>query len=222
MHWNLKAKVVAGIVAGLAVAGGGAALAATQLGTPKEESQAVVDDVAEQLGVESSELSAAIEKALENRLDAAVAAGRLTQEQADRMKERLRSGDVPLFGHGLRGGMHGHGPGLAARGHHLEAAAAYLGLGEDALREQLQDGKTLADVAKARGKSVDGLVDALVAAKKKELDEAVSAGRLDEGRRDAIVERLEERVTAMVNGERPARGERGGFGRGMHRGGPWS
>ncbi|HSL66479.1 MAG TPA: hypothetical protein VK874_17620 [Gaiellaceae bacterium] len=220
MHWNLKGKVVAGVVAVLALAGGGAALAATQLGTPKEESQAVVDDVAKQLGVQPSELSAAIEKALENRLDEAVAAGRLTQEQADRMKERLRAGDVPLFGHGLRG-MHGPGHGLA-RGGHLEAAASYLGLSEAALREQLEAGKTLAEVAKARGKSVDGLVDTLVADAKKELDEAVAAGRLDEERRDDILERLEERLTAMVNGERPARGERGGFGRGLHRGGPWS
>lgn len=220
MHWNLKGKVVAGVVAVLALAGGGAALAATQLGTPKEESQAVVDDVAKQLGVQPSELSAAIEQALENRLDEAVAAGRLTQEQADRMKERLRAGDVPLFGHGLRG-MHGPGHGLA-RGGHLEAAASYLGLSEAALREQLEAGKTLAEVAKARGKSVDGLVDTLVADAKKELDEAVAAGRLDEERRDDILERLEERLTAMVNGERPARGERGGFGRGLHRGGPWS
>lgn len=220
MHWNLKGKVVAGVVAVVALAGGGAALAATQLGTPKEESQAVVDDVAKQLGVQPSELSAAIEKALENRLDEAVAAGRLTQEQADRMKERLRAGDVPLFGHGLRG-MHGPGHGLA-RGGHLEAAASYLGLSEAALRDQLEAGKTLAEVAKARGKSVDGLVDTLVADAKKELDEAVAAGRLDEERRDDILERLEERLTAMVNGERPARGERGGFGRGLHRGGPWS
>lgn len=220
MHWNLKGKVVAGVVAVLALAGGGAALAATQLGTPKEESQAVVDDVAKQLGVQPSELSAAIEQALENRLDEAVAAGRLTQEQADRMKERLRSGDVPLFGHGLRG-MHGPGHGIA-RGGHLEAAASYLGLSEAALREQLEAGKTLAEVAKARGKSVDGLVDTLVADAKKELDEAVAAGRIDEERRDDILERLEERLTAMVNGERPARGERGGFGRGLHRGGPWS
>lgn len=220
MHWNLKGKVVAGVVAVLALAGGGAALAATQLGTPKEESQAVVDDVAKQLGVQPSELSAAIEKALENRLDEAVAAGRLTQEQADRMKERLRAGDVPLFGHGLRG-MHGPGHGLA-RGGHLEAAASYLGLSEAALRDQLEAGKTLAEVAKARGKSIDGLVDTLVADAKKELDEAVAAGRIDEERRDDILERLEERLTAMVNGERPARGERGGFGRGLHRGGPWS
>ena len=53
-------------------------------------------------------------------------------------------------------------------------------------------GKTLADVAKAKGKSVDGLVSALVADEKKELDAAVEgrpphagAGRRDPREREA-------------------------------------
>ena len=52
-----------------------------------------------------------------------------------------------------------------------------LGLSEEALRTAL-DGKTLAQVAKDRGKSVSGLVAALVAAENKRIDEAVASGRL--------------------------------------------
>ena len=69
---SLKPKVIAGAVAGLAVAGGGAAIAANRLGSPKQESQAVLNDAAKQLGVAPSALSAALKKALENRVDDAV------------------------------------------------------------------------------------------------------------------------------------------------------
>ena len=52
MSSRIKPRLVAGAVAGLAVAGGGAAFAATQLGSPKQENQAVLNDAAKQLGIE--------------------------------------------------------------------------------------------------------------------------------------------------------------------------
>src|SRR2546423_12929706 len=170
MSSRLKPKVIAGAVAGLAVAGAGGAYAATQIGSPRQDNQAVLNDAAKQLGVQPGALSAALKKALENRVDAAVAAGRLTKAQGDELKQRIESGDVPLFG--------GPGPGF----HHggpfggLDAAASYLGLTEAQLRTQLESGKTLAAVAKAQGKSVDGLVQALVDAAKTKLAAAGAAG----------------------------------------------
>ena len=44
MKKNTTRKVAAGAVAAIAVAGGGKRIGATQIGTPKEESQAVVAD----------------------------------------------------------------------------------------------------------------------------------------------------------------------------------
>src|SRR5690242_16437550 len=46
----------------------------------------------------------------------------------------------------------------------LTTAATYIGVTEDALRTELQTGKSLADVAVAHGKTRDGLVAALAAA----------------------------------------------------------
>jgi len=51
MDRRMKRKVAAGAAALVAVAGGGAAIAATQL-SPKQESQAVLNDAAGQLGPE--------------------------------------------------------------------------------------------------------------------------------------------------------------------------
>ena len=77
----MRRKLMTVGAAALAVAGGGAAIAATTADSPQEESKAVVEDAAKQLGVTPGKLSSALKKALENRVDAAVAAGRLTKEQ---------------------------------------------------------------------------------------------------------------------------------------------
>src|SRR4030095_8712490 len=97
MDENTKRKLAAGAAAAIAVAGGGVAIGATQLGAPREESAAVVADAAKQLGIEPSKLSDALENALEDRVDAAVAAGRLTKEQGEALKQRIESGEYPLF-----------------------------------------------------------------------------------------------------------------------------
>ena len=202
MDGSAKRKAAAGAAAVLALAGGGAAVAATQL-SPKAESDAVVADAAKQLGVSSSELKSALTTALEDRIDAAVKDGRLTQAQADELKQRLESGDVPLVGGLGGGGIHMHGfP-------HLGAAATYLGVSESDLQTQLEGGKTLADVAKAEGKTVDGLVSALVADEKKELDQAVKDGQITQAQADEMLSGAKDRFTAMVNGERPEGGPSG-------------
>jgi hypothetical protein len=204
---NLKLKIAGGTAALAAVLGGGAAFAATQL-SPTEESDAIVTDAAKQLGISADELDAALRQALENRVDAAVQAGTLTAEQGAALKERIAAGDMPLVGVGPGFGHH-HGPG----GADLEAAATYLGLTPAELRARLQDGDTLAEIAAAEGKSVDGLVDALVAAAKTHLDEKVEAGRLTEAQRTEILAELESRIEAVVNGE-------AGFGFRRGHGGP--
>ncbi len=215
MDRSTKIKIAAGAIAAFAVAGGGAAVAATQAWSPQEESKAVIDDAAGQLGIEPSELSDALEEALKNRVDQAVEDGRLTEEQADALKERIESGDAPIIFGGFGGPGFGHGH----FGHFadLDAAATYLGLTGAELGAELEDGKTLAEIAKAEGKSVSGLVQALVKEAKARITEAVADGRLTQARADELEAGLEERITDLVNGELH------GAGPGIHHGfGPGS
>ena len=210
-----KRKLVAGAAAALVIASGGVAVGATQFGSPKEESQAVVADAAKQLGIAPEKLSAALKQALQNRVDAAVAAGRITKEQGNELKARIQSGEAPLFplgGH-HEGGLRHHGPGL-------DAAASYLGITEEQLKTELEGGKTLAQVAKAHGKTAAGLVDALVAEAEKKLDAAVKAGRLTQAQANEMLAGLKDRITDLVNGRFPGRfGEHHGpRGSGFHRG----
>ena len=83
---------------------------------------------------------------------------------------------------------------------------------EAQLRTQLQGGTTLAAIAKAKGKTVDGLVAALVADEKKELDAAVKAGRITDAQRTEMLQNAEARFTDMVNGVGGGPGGRGGHG----------
>ena len=193
MKLNRKAKIVVTAAALVSAAGAGAAVAASRDSSPSSESKAVIDDAANQLGISSSKLSAALKKALGDRVDAAVAAGRITKAEGDALKQRITSSDFPLLG-GLHPGF-GH---LAFRG--LEAAAGYIGITEAQLRTELEGGRSLAQVAIAHGKSFDGLVNTLVAEAKSKLDAAVSAGRLTKSQETELLSRLKDRITSRVNG----------------------
>jgi hypothetical protein len=99
------------------------------------------------------------------------------------------------------------------RGNGLAAAAAYLGLSESQLFAQISQGKTLADIAGSTpGKSVEGLVTAMVSAAKANLDALVASGRLAQSQADSIVSELTMRIEAMVRGDRFRGPHRWGFG----------
>lgn len=207
---KLRKKLVTGAAVVAALAGGGGAIAASQLGSDADE-QAILDDAAERLGVESSELSDALEQAYSSRVDDAVVAGELTEEEAAALKKRLAAGEIPLVGmplhghHGAgEGGHFGHGPGG------LDAAASYLGLTEDELHEQLEGGTTLAELATAQGKTAEGLEQALLDAATADLAAAVEDGKITQAQRQEILESVEQRIDDLVNGELPARSHHDG------------
>jgi hypothetical protein len=213
-------KALAATVAGLAVAGGGAAIAASQTDSP---ASSFFDSVAGHLGISPQELAEATKAAAVDEVDQALEDGRITKEQADALKERIASGEAPrFFAPGMFGFRHG-GPEGEQRGfgagpgpgHHLffgdrlESAAEYLGLTQEELRERLESGLSLGEIAEAEGKSVDGLTEAVLAAVKTRLDEAVAAERLTQDEADRIYERLDSTIADLVEGKLPARPHRG-------------
>jgi hypothetical protein len=203
-------KTAVAAVAALSVAVGGTALAAG--GTPTSTS--FLDRVATKLGISSEKLQDATKAAATDQVDEQLKAGTITQAQADAMKARIAAGNGLGLGPGGRGLG---GPGKGGPGGHLADAATYLGLTQAKLMEQLRAGKTLADVAKAQGKTTDGLKAALVASEKKELAAAVTAGRLTQAQADEILANASTRFDDMIAGTRPQGGPggRGGHGPGF-------
>jgi hypothetical protein len=194
MELSRKSKYAVGAAAMLIAAGGGAAaVAASQNNSRNDESKAIIDDAAGQLGISPEKLSNALKKALTDRVDAAVTAGRITKAEGDALKARIQADDFPIIG-GHDGGF-GHF-GFFGR---LDAAAGYLGLTHAQLRTELENGKSLAQIAKDQGKSVQGLIDALVASAKQKLDQAVAAGRLTKAQESEMLSGLKDRITNLVN-----------------------
>jgi len=203
----------------LAAAGGGA-IAATQ----DDPEQSILNDAAKRLNVTPKALKDALAAAEDNQLDQAVKAGKLTQEQADRIKQHRAKEDHvlggprfggprfggPGFGHpGFRGRFDHGGPGQA-----IDAAASTLGLTRQKLFEQLRSGKSLADVAKAQGKDLSDVKAAVRKVIATGLAQAVKDKRLPQDRADEILKRFDERFDKFAQRSRPAGGRHGGFGAG--------
>ncbi|KAF5990685.1 hypothetical protein [Streptomyces sp. WAC00263] len=112
------------------------------------------------------------------------------------------------------GGMHGMAFGENSL---MTAAADYLGLSQTDLRTQMHSGKSLADVAKDRDKSVSGLKDAMVAAVKSNLADNTT---LTAERKTEILAQAKEHINTMVTMTHPSgadMGSMGGMGHGMGR-----
>lgn len=121
---------------------------------------------------------------------------------------QAQSADQPSTSDSARPGPGRHGPGL-------EAAAKVLNLSVEDLRNKLEAGKTLAEVAGDQGVEVQTLIDALVADASEHLDQAVADGKLTSDEASQRKADLPDRITEMVNNDFPARGpggpgERGG------------
>jgi len=139
---------------------------------------------------------------LKEALAGLVSDGSITQAQADEVATTIAEARPE----GLGRGGHGGGGGID-----MAAAAAALGISEDELQTQTQAGQTLADIAEAEGVEQADLVDALVAAAKTRLAEAVTAGRLTQAEADSRAADLETRITDSLD-ELCGPGGRGGRG----------
>jgi hypothetical protein len=196
-------------------AGGGAAIAASGGDDRQKAEQSILDDAAKRLNVTPDALRSALGAAEDAQLDQAVKDGKLTQAQADAIKKHRQEDGTVLGGPGAGGPGHGGpghggpgGPGLGLRfkggpGGALDAAATALGLKRAELLTKLRAGKSIADVAKDQGKSLDDVKQAITAGVTKELDQAVTDKKLTSAQRDKVLEELKAHLDDLVNGKRP-------------------
>jgi hypothetical protein len=211
----MQKKLTAVALAG-AVALGGAAIAVPAFAdTDSSSSSADTNPQARRVS--------AIKEALKGLVDDKT----LTQEQADKVADTLGTpgalGNRGDGGPGRAGGPGGFGmrpgPGMAdTMQAEVEAAAKVLGMSVSDLRAALQEGTTLAELARKQGKSEDELIDALVAVAKTRLAEAVKAKRITQERADEIEANLPDQVRAIVEHGRRGMGPGGQGGPGGHAG----
>ena len=153
-------------------------------------------DVAKAEGVDKQKVIDALVADAGKRLDEAKAA---LPERIAGIVDGTFTGGGP-GGMGDMVGMGGHGGrGGPGRGEGLTAAAKVLGMTEDALRTELQAGKSLADVAKAKGVDKQKVIDALVADAKTRLAEAVKSGKLTQAEADTRAADMADHIAQEVD-----------------------
>jgi hypothetical protein len=205
-HHHASGSVVRGFAAGHIVGGGLLSAASSYLGLDKA---AIVADL--KAGQSLAQIAVAQKKTADGlvaallapaklRLDAAVAANRLTAAQEANVLGRLQTAVTSLVNMTLP--TKPFAPPIRVNPDSIvQAGLSYLGVDLKTLYTQLRSGKTLADVANATpGKSASGLVDAIVAATKTKLDAQVAAGKLTAAQETSFLATLRTNVTTLVNG----------------------
>ncbi len=152
--------------------------------------------IASILGVSVDKYEAAITEAKDTVLAQAVTDGWLTQEQADKLAERMDQippeDGMGLPFHGMRGGWDMRGSSL------FSVAAEKLGLTVQELMTELQSGKSIADVAAEKGVDTQTIADAYIAQVKEQLDTAVADGRITQKQADLQLENITAQVTTQL------------------------
>jgi hypothetical protein len=145
------------------------------------------------------------------QVDEAVAAGRMTQEDADQALDAFASrlddmidGVMPLGGGPGFSVVGPDGGGLIIGGP-SEELAEFLGISLDQLESELSaEDATPASVAEAHGRTRDELKTFYTEQIEAQIIEEVVAGRLSPEEGDAMIERLTSNIDAMIDGQGPS------------------
>ena len=226
-HWK-RIGVFAGLIALVGVVALGTVVFAQssddETSWPFNIRQKMHEAIAGVLGIGVDEYDAAIETAQGQLLEEAVAEGVLTQEQADQLLERMEGGfgfkGMPVGRGGRDGRMGGWMGGL--ENSLINVAAEQLNLEVDDLLAELQDGKSIAEVAESQGVDPQTIAAAYIATLSETLAEAAAEERITQEQADQMLDRMTEGVTAQLDstcgGFRPG-GFKGQMPEGFERGG---
>jgi polyhydroxyalkanoate synthesis regulator phasin len=186
--WGLAAFGLAA-VAGIIAVGAGVFGGVAQAQEPPEQDSSwhelYQEALAGKLGISVEELQTAQAEARAQMIDDAVASGRITEEQAERLRN-AEPGDLRRgFGMRVR----------HAIGNAFQSAAEILGLTTEEVREGLAEGKSLNDLAVDQGEAQ------LVAELTADIQAKVADGTITQEQADRMIGNLADRVANLVDHE---------------------
>lgn len=180
-------------ILGVAAVGGVAFAQDDDDGYPFDFRGKIKETIAEILGISVEEYDAAVEEARGQVVDEALAEGWLTEDQAERMQERFDNG---VGARGMRGmGFMGRGATSL-----IDVAAEKMGMSVQDLRAELQDGKSIADVAGEKGVDTQDIIDTYLAELETSLADAVAEGKITQKQADWQLQQATERAPDQLNG----------------------
>ena len=189
--------LVSSLVAGVALAQGGGE------GDAQGQRESFAARVAAHLGVTEQQLVDAFKAARLEMLDEAVAAGKISPEKADQIRERIEESK----GLGLRPGIGMRHWRMRALGGIVKSVADTLDMTPREIVQDLRQGQSLAEIAQAKGVSIDTLKSVILDAADEKLDQAVADGKLTQDQADKIMTRLTNNIDKILNWKRGSFGE---------------
>ncbi len=181
---TLAALVLTALFAGIALA-----QAAPNANTDKVPQffQTFLDKFAANLGVDKERVTEAIKQTQQQMVDEAVQQGKMTPDQAAKIKEKLQNDQwffSPFFGH-----KHfGH---KQARGGNAALLAQALGMSEDELEAQLKEGKRIDDIAQQQGISMEQLHQKMKELRIGTIQQAVKDGKITQEKADELIQKIQ-------------------------------
>ncbi len=197
----LALLAMGGVAAGIVAAQSGGTSTPSVSATPGQKQQQLndfLDKLATNLGISTDTLKSALTKTETQMLDQAVANGKLTQAQADKIKARIESGNGPIFPFLGRG----HGKGereFLERGDIVKQTAGFLGIDRQAVVDALKNNQSLAQVAQDHGKTADELSGYLYDQLKTQLDQAVTNNKITQDRENTVLGKAKDRINTAIN-----------------------
>lgn len=155
--------------------------------------------IAKEQGVSEQSLQNFLTKQMTQRLEARVKAGKLTAEQAEKIKADIPTrvadminGKRPMH----RGGhMRGHAP------FNNPKLLALLNIDAETLKAELKGGKTLVTIANEHGVSEQQLKAFMIEQMTQRLEAGIKEGRLTAEQAEKMKKNMAQHVDAMINGK---------------------
>lgn len=167
--------------------------------------------LATKLGIDPAKLTTAMKDVAKEMVDEAVAAGRISKEAGDKIKQRIDQGQGPILpphgrggqpkvAPGTPGGPAGRpGPALAGLRDGVKAVADFLAVTPEKLLTELRASKSLATIATEHGKTREQLKAFLIGQVEARLKQAVADSKMPQSQADQMLERFKQHVDQMID-----------------------
>ena len=200
----------AAIIAVFAVAGIIGVAAQTPEGNDPASSpmSSFISTLAVNLGIGEDQLKSAIKITANQEIDAAVQDGRATQDQADKLKERIANEEVGGLRSILRQALARHhrastDPRWPSRAMVLTSVADLLNVNPRELIAELRTGKSIAQLASDPNIGEDQLKQAILDKAEVLLQQAVTNGRITTDQKGAKLAQLVSRLDEVIRASWP-------------------
>lgn len=157
-----------------------------------------ISQIAATKGVSLTTLENDLQTAVKVNLTSLVSAGKITTTQEQAALTNLSQRVADFVTHPMPMGPRDGGPRVM-----MDAAAKALNVTETTLHADLHAGKTLAEVANAKGVSTAALIASIESSVKYDLSQRVSSGKLTSAEETVLLANLSQRVTDFVNHTMP-------------------